>query len=147
MRATRYPPGGNRGVAGSTRAAGYGRIANYLTTANEEICVIVQAETRGALDRIEEIAKVEGVDGVFIGPNDLAASLGHTGNTQHPEVQKAIENAARRLRSIGKAAGILAFPEDEARRYIGWGYSFVAVGGDTALLANGADALARKFKA
>ena len=80
VRATRYPPGGNRGVAGGTRAAGYGRIPNYLKTANEEICVIVQAETRSALDHIEEIAKVDGIDGVFIGPNDLAASLGHTGN-------------------------------------------------------------------
>jgi 4-hydroxy-2-oxoheptanedioate aldolase len=147
VRATRYPPGGNRGVAGSTRAAGYGRIPNYLKTANEEICVIVQAETRAALDGIGEIAKVEGVDGVFIGPNDLAASLGHTGNTQHPEVQNAIQDAGRRLRAAGKAAGILAFPEEEARRYIGWGYSFVAVGSDTALLAHGADALAKKYKA
>jgi 4-hydroxy-2-oxoheptanedioate aldolase len=147
VRATRYPPGGNRGVAGSTRATRFGRIANYLTTANEEICVIVQAETRSALDRIEELAKVEGVDGVFIGPNDLAASLGHTGDTRHADVQKAIQDAGRRLRALGKAAGILAFQEEEARRYIGWGYNFVAVGGDTALLANGADALAKKFKA
>jgi 4-hydroxy-2-oxoheptanedioate aldolase len=147
VRATRYPPVGNRGVAGGTRATNFGRVDNYLTTASEEICVVVQAETRGALDRIEEIAKVEGIDGVFIGPNDLAASLGHTGNTQHPEVQQAIQDAGRRLRAAGKAAGILAFPEEEARRYIGWGYSFVAVGGDVALLANGADALARKFKA
>jgi 4-hydroxy-2-oxoheptanedioate aldolase len=89
---------------------------------------------------------VDGIDGVFIGPSDLAASLGHIGNMQHPEVQTAIEDAARRLKQVGKAAGILTVNEEEARRYIAWGFTFVAVGADVNLLARGADTLARKFK-
>ncbi len=143
--ATRYPPGGLRGVGGG-RASRYGRIADYLKKADSEMCVLVQVETRAALDRLEEIASVEGVDGVFIGPSDLSASLGHIGNPAHPEPQRAIEDAARRLKVIGKPPGILTSNEDEARRYIGWGYVFVAVGVDTVLLVRGADALAKKFK-
>jgi 4-hydroxy-2-oxoheptanedioate aldolase len=144
--AVRYPPAGIRGVAASARASRYGRVNNYLKNADAEICVLVQVETRAALDQLEAIASVEGVDGVFIGPADLSASLGHVGNPQHPDVQKAIESAAARLKAVGKAAGILTGNEDEARRYIGWGYTFVAVGTDTVLLARSADALAKKFK-
>ena len=144
--ATRYPPHGIRGVSGSNRAARYGRIKNYLHAANEEICVLVQVETRSALDRLEEIASVPGVDGVFIGPADLAASFGHTGNQLHPDVQKAIEDAARRLKNIGKPAGILTPVEEDARRYISWGYGFVAVGSDVGLLVKGGDALVKTFK-
>jgi 4-hydroxy-2-oxoheptanedioate aldolase len=106
----------------------------------------VQVETRPALAQLEAIAKVEGVDGVFIGPSDLAASLGHIGHPQHPEVQKALEDAVRRLKAVGKPAGILTANEEEARRYIGWGYTFVAVGADLGLLARGADTLAKTFK-
>jgi 4-hydroxy-2-oxoheptanedioate aldolase len=144
---TRYPPGGIRGVTASGRASRYGRVAGYLTKADSEICVLVQVETRAALDQLEAIAAVAGVDGVFIGPSDLAASLGHIGNPQHPEVQAALEDAVRRLTAVGKPAGILTANEDEARRYIGWGYLFVAVGVDVGLLARGADALAKRFKA
>jgi len=144
--ATRYPPSGIRGTAGSSRASRYGRVKDYLKKANEEICLLVQVETRQALDQIEAIAKVDGIDGVFIGPSDLAASLGHIGDMQHPVVQKAIEDAARRLKSVGKAAGILTPNQDEARRYIEWGYTFVAVGADVGILARGADALAKTFK-
>jgi 4-hydroxy-2-oxoheptanedioate aldolase len=144
--ATRYPPQGIRGVAAAARASRYGRVTDYLKQANDEICVLVQVETRTALDQLEAIAKVEGVDGVFIGPSDLAASLGHIGNPQHPEVQKAIEDAGKRLKAIGKPPGILTGNEEEARRYIGWGYLFVAVGADVGLLARSADALAKKFK-
>jgi 4-hydroxy-2-oxoheptanedioate aldolase len=108
--------------------------------------VLVQVETAQAMRELEAIAKVEGVDGVFIGPSDLAASLGHLGNPQHPEVQKVIEDAGRRLKAIGKPAGILTGNEDEARRYMDWGYLFVAVGADVGLLARNADALAKKFK-
>jgi 4-hydroxy-2-oxoheptanedioate aldolase len=144
--AAHYPPAGIRGTAASTRASRYGRIPNYLKVANQEICVLVQVETRSALDRIEAIAAIEGVDGVFIGPSDLAASLGYPGELQHPENQAAIEDAARRLKTTGKAAGILSGNEDEARKYIGWGYTFVAVGSDTGLLARNADALAKRFK-
>jgi 4-hydroxy-2-oxoheptanedioate aldolase len=106
----------------------------------------VQVETRGALDRIEAIAQVEGIDGVFIGPSDLAASIGHIGNMQHPEAQKAYEEAVRRLKAVGKPGGILTPNEEEARRYIGWGYTFVAVGADVGLLARNADTLAKRFK-
>jgi 4-hydroxy-2-oxoheptanedioate aldolase len=140
---TRYPPQGIRGVSVAARASRYGRVPGYLTKANDEICVLVQVETRAALDQIGAIAAV---DGVFIGPSDLAASLGHLGNPQHADVQKAMENAVKRLKAVGKPAGILTGNEDEARRYIDWGYLFVAVGADVGLLARNADALAKKFK-
>jgi 4-hydroxy-2-oxoheptanedioate aldolase len=146
VEAVRYPPAGIRGVASASRASRYGRVTDYLKNADSEICLLVQVETRPALDQLEAIAKVDGVDGVFIGPSDLSASLGHVGNPQHPDVQKALEDAARRLKAIGKPPGILTGNEDEARRYIGWGYLFVAVGSDTGLLGRGADMLAKKFK-
>lgn len=144
--ATRYPPDGIRGVSVASRASRYGRVPGYLTKANDEICVLVQVETRQSLDQIEAIAKVDGVDGVFIGPSDLAASLGHLGNPQHADVQAAMKNAVERLTAVGKPAGILTGNEDEVRRYIDWGYLFVAVGSDVGLLAKNADALAKKFK-
>jgi len=144
--ATRYPPQGVRGVSVAARASRYGRTPGYLTKANDEICVLVQVETRAALSELDAIAKVEGVDGVFIGPSDLAASLGHLGNPQHAEVQRVIEQCARRLRALGKPAGILTGNEDEVRRYISWGYLFVAVGADVGLLRGAADTLAKKFK-
>lgn len=144
--ATRYPPQGVRGVTVVGRAARYGRVQGYLGKAAEEICVLVQVETAAALKQIEAIAQVEGVDGVFIGPSDLAASLGHLGNPQHADVQAAMKDAVTRLKAVGKPAGILTGNEDEARRYIDWGYRFVAVGADVALLAKTADALAKKFK-
>lgn len=144
---TRYPSQGMRGVAVASRASRYGRIPGYLTKANSEMCVLVQVETREAMKQLEAIARVDGVDGVFIGPSDLAASLGHLGNPAHPEVQEAIHDAVKRLRAVGKPAGILTGNEEEARRYIEWGYLFVAVGADVGLLARNADALAKKFKA
>jgi 4-hydroxy-2-oxoheptanedioate aldolase len=146
VQSTRYPPAGIRGVAAAARASRYGRVPGYLGKANSEICVLVQVETRSALDQLEAIAKVEGVDGVFIGPSDLAASLGHIGNPQHADVQAAIKDAVDRLKKLGKPAGILTGNEEEARRYIDWGYLFVAVGADVGLLAKNADALAKKFK-
>jgi len=142
----RYPPAGIRGVAAATRASRYGRVNNYLKSADSEICLLVQVETRAALGELEAIAKVEGVDGVFIGPSDLAASMGHIGNPADAEVQAALEDAVRRLKALGKAAGILTLNEGEARRYIDWGYTFVAVGSDVGLLSRGADALAKAFK-
>jgi 4-hydroxy-2-oxoheptanedioate aldolase len=144
---TRYPPQGIRGVSVAARASRYGRTPGYLGKANAEICVLVQVETRIALDNLEAIAKVDGIDGVFIGPSDLAASLGHLGNPQHPEAQAAMKDAVTRLKKLGKPAGILTGNEEEARRYIDWGYLFVAVGADVGLLAKNADALAKKFKA
>jgi 4-hydroxy-2-oxoheptanedioate aldolase len=144
--ASRYAPEGFRGSAGGVRAGRYGRIHDYLRHANAQACVLVQAETQAALDNLEAIASVDGVDGVFIGPSDLAASLGHLGHPGHPQVQDAIAGAVRRLKAIGKAAGILAPVESDARRYIDWGYTFVAVGSDQGVLARGTDALVRTFK-
>lgn len=144
--AMRYAPEGVRGVAGTMRAARFGRTPGYFKRAHEALCLLVQVETREALDRLEEIAAVEGVDGVFIGPNDLAASLGHIGDQAHPEVVAAIEDAIARLKAIGKPSGIFSAP-DTARRYLDLGMVFAAVGGDASLLVKSADALAASFKA
>lgn len=144
--AVRYPPRGIRGVSAGSRASQYGRIKDYLRKADAEVGLILQIETRAALEHLEAIAAVDGVDGVFIGPSDLTASLGHLGEPGHPETQRALEDAARRLDRLGKAAGILTVSEGDARRYIDWGYRFVAVGIDTTILARGADTLAAAFK-
>lgn len=146
VQSVRYPPKGIRGVSAGSRSSQYGRVKDYQQRADAEICLLVQVETRAALDQLEAIAAVEGVDGVFIGPADLAASLGHLGEPQHSEVQAALKDAAARLKRVGKAAGILTVVEADARRYIEWGYTFVAVGTDTTLLARNADALAKAFK-
>ncbi len=142
----RYPPAGVRGMALATRANRFGRVTDYARRAQEEICVLVQAETREALDRLETIAAVEGVDGVFIGPADLHASLGFPGETANPAVLPIIDDAIRRIRSRGKAPGIIATDEQLARRYLERGALFVAVGGDVSLLVRSADALAAKYK-
>ncbi|HMO28813.1 HpcH/HpaI aldolase/citrate lyase family protein [Enterovirga sp.] len=144
--ATRYPPHGIRGLAAAARGSAFGRIKDYHARAATEICVLVQIETQEALDNLEEIASVDGVDGVFIGPADLSASLGHLGDQAHPRVQEAIRDAAARLAKTGKPAGILTGNEEQARRYIEWGYVFVAVGADLGLLARNAEALAARFK-
>jgi len=144
--ATRYPPRGIRGVATTTRASRYGRVKDYLSRASDEICVIVQVETRAALGQIDAIAAVDGVDGLFIGPSDLAADLGHLGDNGHPEVRAAIEDAIGRIRAAGKAAGILAPVEADARHWIDVGCRFVGVGNDAAVLARQTEALAAKFK-
>ena len=145
--ACQYPPAGIRGITTSGRGARYGRVGDYLKKADAEICLLVQVETGQALAGLEAIAATDGVDGVFIGPSDLSASLSHIGNPLHPEVQAAIKDAARRVNAVGKAAGILTANEADARRYIEWGYRFVAVGSDLGLLAKNADALAKSFKA
>jgi 4-hydroxy-2-oxoheptanedioate aldolase len=143
---TRYPPQGVRGFATGPRASHYGRIADYVQTYANELCVLVQVETRPGLDNLEAIAGVEGVDGVFIGPADLAAALGHAGDLKHPQVQAAIEDAIGRLVACGKPPGILTGDETLARRYLELGCLFTAVGSDLALLRGGADALAARFK-
>ncbi|WP_332777641.1 4-hydroxy-2-oxoheptanedioate aldolase [Polaromonas sp.] len=149
VRATRYPQndgkGGIRGMAGA-RASRWGRYPNYAHEANAQICLLVQAETRNALDNLDAIAATEGVDGVFIGPADLSASLGHVANPGHPEVQAAIEDAIQRIVKAGKAAGILTTDEAQARRYLELGATFVAVGLDTNLLVRATSTLAAKFK-
>ena len=144
--ATRFPAQGVRGVAGVTRASRFGRVADYAKRAHEELCLLVQIETREGLDNLEKIARVEGVDGVFIGPADLAAGLGHLGDQQHRDVQSAIREAIARIKSCGKPAGILATGEASARRYIEWGTVFTAVGLDLMILARESEKLAAKFK-
>ncbi|MET0962917.1 MAG: 4-hydroxy-2-oxoheptanedioate aldolase [Noviherbaspirillum sp.] len=144
--ATRYPPEGIRGVgSAAARASRWGQRADYLDNANDEVCLLVQAETRLALQNIEEICAVDGIDGVFIGPADLAASLGHRGKPGHPEVQAAIEDAMRRIIACGKAAGTLVSDTALARRYLELGCTYVAVGLDVRLLATGARALCAEF--
>lgn len=145
--ACRYPPAGSRGVAGSTRATAYGRDKSYLHTANERVCVLTQLETPTALDNIESIAAVDGVDGVFIGPSDLAASMGHLARPDHPQVQAAIRDASSRIAEAGKPAGILATDPEAAGRYLDAGFTFVAAGVDTGILARSMDELARRMKA
>ena len=143
--ATRYPPAGVRGVAGTTRATRFGRVKDYAKRAHEEICVLVQVETKPALDQLEAICAVDGVDGVFIGPADLHASMGHPGETSNAAILPLIEDAMRRIRKAGKAAGYLSPVEADAKRMIAAGCNFCAVGADVGLLARGAEALRAKF--
>jgi len=143
---TRFPPEGLRGVAGATRATRFGRIKDYFTRAQEELCVLVQVESGAALGEIEAIAKVDGIDGIFIGPADLHASLGYTGERAHADVLPKIDDAIARIAKAGKAPGILTDSEELARRWLKLGATFVAVGTDASILARGADALAAKFK-
>ncbi|MCI0538716.1 MAG: HpcH/HpaI aldolase/citrate lyase family protein [Verrucomicrobiales bacterium] len=144
--ATRYPPQGVRGVAVSHRANRYGRVKDYFKRIGDELCVLVQIETRQALQNLEGIAAVEGVDGLFIGPSDLAAALGHLGEPGHPEVRAAIEDALKRIRQAGKAPGILAPVEADARHWLAAGCVVLAVGSDVNLLARQSEELAAKFK-
>jgi 4-hydroxy-2-oxoheptanedioate aldolase len=144
--ATRYPPRGVRGFAAATRASRFGRVKDYHTRCEEEMCVLVQVETRLALGNVEAIAHVEGVDGMFIGPGDLSADLGHVGHAGHPEVRAIIEDTIRRIKAAGNVPGILTGDEEQARRYIELGCRFTAVGADIGILARGAEQLARRFK-
>jgi 4-hydroxy-2-oxoheptanedioate aldolase len=144
--AIRFPTRGVRGVAGVTRASRFGRIPDYAKRAEEELCLLVQIETREGLDNLDAIARVDGVDGIFIGPADLAAGLGHLGDMQHAQVQSAIQDAIKRIRGHGKPAGILATDEPSARRYMEWGTTFTAVGLDAMILAREAEKLAKMFK-
>jgi 4-hydroxy-2-oxoheptanedioate aldolase len=143
--ATRYPPAGVRGVAGTTRATRFGRIKDYAQRAQEEICLLLQLETGEALAHIEAIAALDGVDGIFIGPADLHASLGYPGETANPAVQPIIEDAIRRIRRAGKAPGILTANEKLASAYMAEGTLFTAVGADVGILARGAEQLAARF--
>jgi 4-hydroxy-2-oxoheptanedioate aldolase len=143
---TRYPNAGVRGVAGATRATRFGRVKDYFKKAEGELCVLVQIESAEGLENLEEIAAVEGIDGVFIGPADLHASLGYAGERAHDAVMPRIDDAVSRIVRTGKAAGILADTETTARRWLALGALFVAVGSDVGLLARGADALAAKFR-
>ncbi len=145
VQACRYPPEGFRGMAGA-RASRWGRYPNYAREANAQTCLLVQAETQLALSNLDAIAATEGVDGVFIGPADLSASMGHIGNPGHPDVQAAIEDGIARILRAGKAPGILTPDTTLAKRYIELGARFVAVGLDTTILVRGTQQLVTQFK-
>ncbi|MGK9172140.1 2-keto-3-deoxy-L-rhamnonate aldolase [Yokenella regensburgei] len=145
--ATRYPPEGVRGVgAGVARAARWGRVERYMARANEELCLLIQVESKLALENLDEILTVEGIDGVFIGPADLSASLGYPDNAGHPEVQRLIQDALKRIRAAGKAAGFLAVDPQMAHQALAWGANFVAVGVDTMLYTEALDNRLAQFK-
>ncbi|WP_392552619.1 2-dehydro-3-deoxyglucarate aldolase [Orbus wheelerorum] len=142
---TRYPPDGVRGVSVSHRSNAFGSIKDYFEKINQNICVMLQIETQQAVDNVEEITAIEGVDGIFVGPSDLSASLGHFGNPQHPEVQAAIKKVFDVAKKYGKGCGILAPLDADARKYLEMGATFIAVGNDLGLLRNATQALADKF--
>lgn len=145
--ATRYPPRGIRGVGSAlARSSRWNQVDSYLHKADEEMCVLVQVETTKGLLNLEAIAATKGVDGVFFGPADLSASMGHLGNPGHPDVQCAILDGIEAVRRAGKAPGILTADTALAQRYIEAGALFVAVGVDTTLLVRTAKDLAAKFK-
>jgi 4-hydroxy-2-oxoheptanedioate aldolase len=146
VQSTRYPPEGFRGFASQARASRYGRIKGYHAAANAEICLLLQVETKRGLENLERIARVEGVDGVFVGPGDLSAALGYLGEPNHPEVVKTIDEAIRRIKDAGSVPGILSGDAQLAQHYIEQGCLFAAVGSDIGLLANGAEQLAAKFR-
>ncbi|SDG70235.1 2-dehydro-3-deoxyglucarate aldolase [Propionivibrio dicarboxylicus] len=143
--ATRYPPQGVRGVSVSQRNNRYGTVKDYLKIVNDNITVMVQIENQVGVDAIDEICAVEGVDGIFIGPSDLSASLGFLGNPLQPEVQAAMQKICASAKAHGKPIGILAPVEADARRYIEMGATFVAVGSDLGVFRNATQALRDKF--
>ena len=150
VRAARYPQddgsGGTRGIA-AARAARWGRHPGFLQESNEQVCVLVQAESRLALANLDEIAAVDGVDGILIGPSDLSASMGHLGGTDHPEVAAAIADAVGRIRAGGKAAGVFTLNPVAGKHYLSIGATFVAVALDTAVLVTGSSQILDGFKA
>jgi 4-hydroxy-2-oxoheptanedioate aldolase len=147
VRAMRYPPNGIRGVGTAlARAARWNGVDGYFAQADAEMCLIVQVESRAGLAALDDILAVEGIDAVFIGPADLAASLGHLGNPGHDEVKTVIADALARIRQSGKGAGVFSADPAAAARYLDSGASFIAVGVDTLLLRNAAVALAARFK-
>lgn len=145
--ATRYPPEGIRGVgAAFARASRWGRVPGYLDSAAEGLTLTVQVESRRGLDELEAIASVDGVDAVFLGPSDLAASLGHLGQPEHPDVVESVEQAVRTVTTLGKAACVNAFAEPVARRYLAAGARLAVVGADVTLLARGSEELAARYR-
>ena len=145
--AVRYPPVGTRGLGTSmARAARWNRIPEYLTTANEEICLLLQVETANAMQNLDTILAVDGVDGIFIGPSDLSASMGRIGNADHPEVREAIGIGLANIKGAGKAAGLLCMNPQQVQTYVDQGADFIGVGVDTLILGQGMLRLAEQFK-
>lgn len=145
--AMRYPPRGIRGVGSAlARASRWNQVDRYLQTADEELCLLVQIETPKALSNLDAITQVEGVHGVFFGPSDLSAGMGHLGQPGHAEVEAAVLDGIARVRAAGKAAGVLATDPVLAKRYLDAGATFVAVGVDISLLVRGAAELLGRFR-
>ncbi len=147
VRATRYAPEGVRGMGSAlARSSRWQAYPQYVHEANQQICLLVQAETVEAMNNLDAIAATPGVDGVFIGPADLSASMGHPGNPGHPDVQAAIHDGIARILRAGKAPGILATTESQARQWLAAGALFVAVGVDTMLLVSAAQELLARYR-
>ena len=147
VQAVRYPPQGARGIGTSmARAARWNQVPGYVHSANDEICLIVQAETALAMSNLDRILAVEGVDGVFIGPSDLSASMGHIGNPGHPDVIRAIDTALQQISTAGKYAGVFCMAPDLADQYIAQGANFLAVASDTQALSQGLRQAAARFR-
>ena len=147
VKAVRYPPYGVRGVgAALARATRWNSIPNYYSTAHENICLLIQIESVSGLANLDAILKVDGIDGIFIGAVDLSATMGYEGNPNHPEVQKDVIDAIKRIRVAGKAAGILSTTHDVTQQYLDLGTEFVAVGVDTSVLMNSLRDLLAKYK-
>ncbi|WP_040166605.1 HpcH/HpaI aldolase family protein [Microbacterium gorillae] len=148
VEAIRYPPQGRRGVGSSlARSARWNRVDDYLIDANEHVSLIVQVESAEAVDAAAEIAAVDGVDGVFIGPADLAASLGVLGQQTHPDVRAAVQRTFDAVHSVGKPVGVNAFDPAAAAAYVAAGADFIAVAADVSLLARGSEAIVARFAA
>jgi len=147
VHATRYPPEGSRGLGTSmARAAHWNGIPGYIENSNEQICVIIQVETANAVEKIDDILKVDGVDGIFLGPSDLSASMGYPGNAGHPEVKKTLVESLSKIRAASKIAGLLCLDPELRDYYIDHGAQFIGVGVDTLLLAQSARQLASKCR-
>jgi 2-dehydro-3-deoxyglucarate aldolase len=143
--ATRYPPQGIRGVSVSQRGNRYGTVPDYFKGVNDQICVMVQIESNAGVAAARAIAEVDGVDCVFVGPSDLAAGMGHLGNASHPDVQAAIASVFADAKACGKAVGILAPVEADARRYMAMGATFVAVGSDLGVFRSATQSLRDRY--
>ena len=143
LQATRYPPDGMRGVGSAlARASQFSAIDDYLSTANDQICLLVQVESRAGIAALDEILAVKGIDGVFIGPADLAADMGHLGQAGHPEVKAVVLDALRRIRKAGLSAGVLSTEPDYIKDCKSAGANFVGVGIDVTLYASAMRGLA-----
>ncbi len=148
VRACHYPPKGVRGVgATAARATLFGSVSEYIQTADQEVCLLVQVENRAGMAALDEILQVEGIDGVFIGPADLSTDMGHQGNSAHPEVRDVVADAIARIKAAGIAPGILGTTDEATQAYADMGAQFLAVGIDVMVLARNARDLAAKWKA
>jgi 4-hydroxy-2-oxoheptanedioate aldolase len=146
VRAVRYPPRGIRGVGSAlSRGARWNRVEGYMADAERHVSLFVQVESATAVENAAAIAAVDGIDGVFVGPSDLAASMGVLGQQTHPDVVAAVHRTFEAVRAAGKPVGVNAFDPSAAQAYLDAGASFVLVGADVAMLARGSEALADRW--